>query len=347
MAPRNLVPKNLVHFTPWRDPVAGETLGEAPEVRLISLDLDGPSERFWEAIATAHGFHQPRPPYEGTAELIERSPHLLAMGVGGAGYDTIDADACTEAGILVVNQSGIGSEAVAEHVVGMMLGLSKRIVLADRAMRSGADYHRHDFRGYDLEGQTVGVVGFGNIGSRIGEICRADFRMRVLAHDPYLGDEEVVERGGEPVSLDDLLRQSDFVSINTPLSAGTRGLIGLRELRLMKPTAFFITTARGEVTDERALVQVMSEGGIAGAGVDVWDPEPPSPDNPLLKMDNVIACPHVAGVTVQAHHGAEVAGAHQWIGIFRGERPPRLQNPDVWPRYRERYRKVTGDDLAE
>jgi D-3-phosphoglycerate dehydrogenase len=269
------------------------------------------------------------------------------MGVGGAGYDTIDIDACTEAGILVVNQSGIGSEAVAEHVIGMMLGLSKRIVLADRALRSGADYHRHDFRGNDIKGQTVGVVGFGNIGSRVGEICRTGFSMRVLAHDPYLGDGEIRERGGEPFSLDDLLRQSDFVSVNTPLSAQTTGLIGLRELRLMKPTSFYITTARGEVTDERALIQVMNEGAIAGAGVDVWDPEPPSPDNPLLKMDNVIACPHVAGVTMQAHHDAEVSGAHQWIGIFRGERPPRLQNPDVWPRYRERYRKVTGDDPAE
>ena len=158
---------------------------------------------------------------------------------------------------------------------------------------NGAGY----FTEREASGKTVGIVGIGNVGRRVAELCGGLFRMQVIAYDPYVNAEEMRRRGARKVELDDLLRRADFVSINCQLTDETRKMIGAREYGLMRPTAYFITTARGFIHDEAALAEALRAKTIAGAGLDVWDKEPPPADHPLLQFDNVIASAHTAGVT--------------------------------------------------
>ena len=245
--------------------------------------------------------------------------------------------------MLVVNQGGIGNEPVAEHVIAAMISLSKEIPQADRTLRQGIVKRQGQFTGDNVQYRTIGVIGMGNIGARVADICKNAFQMRVLVHDPFLSDEEIACRGGEPCSLDEVMSESDYVTLHVPLSERTRGMIGAREFGLMKPTAYFINTSRGPNIDERALTVALQEGSLAGAALDVWDPEPPLPDNPLLAMDNVLATQHTSGTTKQAHAAMSESAALQWAAIFRGERPPRLINPEAWPSYVERHTRVTGE----
>jgi D-3-phosphoglycerate dehydrogenase len=166
--------------------------------------------------------------------------------------------------------------------------------------------------------------------------------MKVLAYDPYLSGEEMAARGGEKVELDELLRRSDYVSINCPLTRESRGMIGAREFSLMPPHAFFITTARGFIHDEDALLAALRDKRIAGAGLDVWSKEPPPPEHPLLAFDNVLASPHTAGVTREARYNMGKFAAEQLIMILDGKRPPRIINPDVWPAYAKRFEATFG-----
>jgi D-3-phosphoglycerate dehydrogenase len=166
--------------------------------------------------------------------------------------------------------------------------------------------------------------------------------MKVIAYDPNLSKEEMAARGGEKVELDDLLRRSDFVSISCPLDNGSRGMIGAKQFALMQPHAFFITTARGFIHDERALYDALKEKRIAGAGLDVWDKEPPPPEHPLLQFDNVLASPHTAGVTREARINMGRIAAEQLLDALDGKRPPRIINPEVWPAYAKRFEQTFG-----
>ena len=230
----------------------------------------------------------------------------------------------------------------------MMLALSKQVIQGDRRMRLGPDgWGRGDFKGRELTGRTLGIIGLGNIGQRVSALAGGLFEMKVLAYDPYITPEDFRERGARSVDFDDIFSQSDFVSVNCPLSEETTAMIGAREYRMMKPSAYFITTARGGIHDEAALADVLDEGLVAGAGLDVFDPEPPPADHPLMGFDNVLLSPHVAGITDESTHNMASWAAEQWLTIFRGRRPPRLINPEVWPAYRERYRRVTGDNAED
>jgi D-3-phosphoglycerate dehydrogenase len=334
----------------WTDAAAGDILDVA-EIDLVKLELAAPCEQGWAALESAHGYQvatrtDVAAAADGTQwlvgpKLVERCGRLLAVCSAGAGYDVIDVDACTRAGIAVCNNSGPGAEAVAEHALGFMLDLAKKITIADRALRSGSLGDRMVLRGSQLLGKTLGVVGLGAIGSRLVELC-APFGMEVVVFDPYVDEAIAGDQGVQLVTLAELLERSDFVQVTCPLTAETRGLIGERELAVMKPTAFFITTARGDVHDEGALLDALVNGGIAGAGLDVFHDEPPRPDNPLLRLDNVVATPHTAGITVEAARDIAVATAMQWQTIFEGGIPPRLLNPDVWPRYCERFHEMFG-----
>jgi len=164
----------------------------------------------------------------------------------------------------------------------------------------------------------------------------------VLAYDPYLSATEMAERGGEKVALDDLLRRSDYVSISCPLTKESRGMIGAREFALMQPHAYFITTARGFIHDEAALLEALREKRIAGAGLDVWSKEPPPADHPLLQFDNVLASPHTAGVTREARINMGRIAAGQLLEALDGRRPPRIINPQVWPEYAKRFERTFG-----
>lgn len=334
----------------WTDPAAGDIL-EVSDIEIFRLDLTAPVEEGWAALESAHGYQvATRTDVAGVGdgaqwlagkELIARCSSLLAVCSAGAGYDVIDVDACTRAGIAVCNNSGPGAEAVAEHALGFMLDLAKKITVSDRALRSGPLANRLALRGSQLLGKTLGVVGLGAIGGRLVELC-APFGMEVLVFDPYLDAATAQARGVQQVTLDELVERSDFVQITCPLTSETRGLIGRAQFAAMKPSAFFITTARGPVHDEEALFDALVSGAIAGAGLDVFHEEPPRQDNPLLQLDNVVATPHTAGITVEAARDIAVATAVQWQTIFEGGLPPRLLNPDVWPRYCDRFHDAFG-----
>lgn len=339
--------KRLAYFERFFDPVAERTLAARPEIELVRLDYGSPERDTWSEMSRAHGYQirprgELRQPWFGDAALLRHCPSLLAICSSGAGYDMVDVEACTAAGVIVCNQSGSNKEAVAEHALGFMLSLSKKIGLADKALRREGVLDRFRFTGNDIRGKTVGIVGIGQIGTRTAELCRVLFGMTILAYDPYLTAEQVRERGATKVALDELLRRSDFVTLHCPRTKETLGMIGRAELALMKPTAFFISTARGGIHREDELAEALQAGKIAGAGLDVFLEEPPRPDHPLLAFDTVIASPHTAGVTEEALYDMAVATAEQWIAIFAGSVPPRLVNPDAWARYAERFERLLG-----
>ena len=325
-----------------------DMLRARPDVRLDRLENDSPDEISAPILAAAHAYQvgaardELARHFHADADLLRRAPNLLIVSSNGAGFDPVDVDACTEAGVVVVNQSGGNAHSVAEHALGMMLTLSKRIIQVDRALRRDPKVERNAFMGTEVQGKTIGIVGLGNVGRRIAELCKGLLGMQVLAYDPYLTAAEMAARGAEKVELDDLLRRSDYVSINCPLNKNTRGMIGARQFALMQPHAYFITTARGFIHDETALAEALRKKQIAGAGLDVWSKEPPPADHPLLQFDNVLASPHTAGVTKEARLNMGKIAAEQLLGALDGKRPPRLINPQVWPAYAKRFERVFG-----
>lgn len=344
---RDMTDARLAYFSHFTDPVAERVLGAAPGLALRRLSFEQRREELDAEMAAAHGYHclprvEIREPWFCDAALIRRCPSLLAAASTGAGFDVIDEEACTAAGIIVCHQSGTNKEAVAEHALGMMLALSKRIAQADKALRRGAAPDRFALTGRDIRGKTVGIVGIGEIGTRVAELCRGLFGMQVLACDPYLTEQQVAARGARKVALEELLERSDFVSVHTPRNAETLGMLGAAQFARMKPTAYFIQTARGGIHDEAALEAALDAGRIAGAGLDVWAKEPPAADHPLLRRENVLASPHTAGITEEALHDMALGAAEQWVAVFRGEVPPRLVNPEAWPRYAARFREAFG-----
>ncbi|HEY6993745.1 MAG TPA: hydroxyacid dehydrogenase [Xanthobacteraceae bacterium] len=325
-----------------------DIIAQRPEIRLDKLENDTPDDVARPIMAAAHAYQigsaRDELPlrFHARHDLLARMPNLLVVSTSGAGFDTVDVKDCTAAGVLVVNQSGGNADAVAAHVLGMMLTLSKQIIQSNHAMRRGALHDRRAFTGHDVHGRTVGIVGLGNVGRRVAALCRGLFGMQVIACDPYLDDATVAARGAAKVTLEELLRRADFVSINCPLDESTRGMIGEKEFALMQPHAYFITTARGSIHDERALAEALQAKRIAGAGVDVWDREPPPPEHPLLQFDNVIASPHTAGVTHEARVNMGRIAAEQLVMTLDGKRPPRIVNPQVWPAYAERFARTFG-----
>jgi D-3-phosphoglycerate dehydrogenase len=323
-------------------------LAKRPDVQLDKLENDSPDAQVQPVLAEAHVYQIGAsrqiiaPHFQVNTALLARTPNLIAASSNGAGYDTIDVDSCTEAGILVVNQSGGNREAVAEHALAMMLTLSKRIVEADRQARTGQTVERGAYIGRELNGRTVGVLGIGNVGGRLTTICKAAFNMRVLAYDPLLTADQVKARGAEKVELDDLLSRSDFVSVHCPLTKQSRQMMGAPQFARMKSEAYFITTARGFIHDEKALAEALRKKQIAGAGLDVWEDEPPPHDHPLMAFDNVIVSPHIAGSTIEARENMGRIAAEQALDILDGKKPPRLINPEVWPAYRARFQRIMG-----
>jgi D-3-phosphoglycerate dehydrogenase len=329
------------------DPIANAIIGRRDDIDLVRLQYDMPGPGNWAEIGHAHGYQiQPRgelrDPWFGDAALLARCPNMLAISSTGAGYDMIDVDACTAAGVIVVNQSGTNWEPVAEHALGLMLSLTKKIALSERAMKRTPNLDRREYAGNNLRNKTVGIVGIGHIGRRVAQLCGALFNNTVLAYDPYLTAGEIAERGATKVELEELLARSDYVTVHCPRSSETFGMFGAAQFAAMKPGAYFINTARGGIHDEDALADALRAGKIAGAGLDVFLKEPPDPSHPLLNMDNVVASPHIAGMTVETMTEMCEATALQWLTIFDGGVPSRLVNPEVWPRYVERFAELLG-----
>jgi D-3-phosphoglycerate dehydrogenase len=340
--------KRVFYVRALNHPCYLEIIGQRPEIRIDKLENDSPEPVMAPVVAAAHAYQcssardELPAKYHVDKSLLARAPNLLVISTGGAGYDTVNVKDCTDAGVLVVNQSGGNADAVASHVLAMMLMLSKQIIQTNHALRKGTMKDRNAFTGSDIHGKTIGICGLGNVGRRVAALCRTLFDMQVLAYDPYLDENTIAERGATKVELDELLRRSDFVSINCPLDDGSRGMISVPQFALMQKHAYFITTARGHIHDEAALEEALRTKAIAGAGLDVWSKEPPEMNHPLLQYDNVIASPHTAGVTREARANMGKFAAEQLVMILDGKRPPRIINPEVWPAYQKRFEKTFG-----
>lgn len=345
--------RRVVYADHLADPSYLEVIGKEPSIQLDRLPNDADETVAAPLLNAAHAYQIPSgrdvvsTRFHAGRELVSRMPNLLVVSTSGSGADVVDIEACTELGIAVVNQAGANREAVAEHAVGMMLALSKGFFLHDRALRAGKGFVPvPQYLGDEIVGKTIGIVGIGNVGSRIAEICRSAFSMKVLAHDPYLTTEEIARRGGQATALEELFRQSDYISINCPRDASTMNMVDERALGLMKDGVYFIMTARGGICDEAALERALRSGKVRGAGIDVWGKEPPPESHPLLKLDNVIATGHLAGGTKEARRNLGLYAARQVIDLLNGGYPPRLLNPQVWPAYSQRFRAILGMEPA-
>lgn len=346
--PETKTPKRVFWYDDGKRPNVADELDKEQDLIVHRLSFKGPSADNWGAMSASQIYcitstRQEMPDeYRCDAKLIERCPDLLAVSTTGAGYDTVDVPACTAAGVLVVNQAGSNAESVAEHAVGMMLALTKKIPQTDRSLRTERGVGREAFKGWNARGRTVGIIGIGHVGSRVARICGLGLQMKVLAYDPYLSAEAIQARGATKVDFPTLLAESRFLTIHCPYNEETRNMIGARELGALPKDAILITTARGGIVDEEALAQALRSGHLAGAGVDVWMEEPPPLSHPLLALDNVLASYHTAGITHDSRTDMAEWNAQQVVGILRGERPPRLINPDAWGRYCERFERVFG-----
>lgn len=342
--------KNVVRFDLPMKPAFDERLARESDIDLTVCRCAGPEEEAWAALERAHVYQVsaakdelPRRWFV-DAELLARCPALLCVSSSGAGYDTVDVAACTQAGVAVVNQAGGNANSVAELAFGLMLALSRRIIECDRRLRHETGFSREDVMGREIGGKVLGIIGIGHVGTRVAALAHA-FGMSVLATDPYLTEEEIGRRGAASAALDDLLAKSDIVSLHCPRAKDTLGMINARALQRMKRGSLFITTARGGIHDEAALFEALQSGHIAGAGLDVWDREPPPLDHPLLKLENVIASYHTAGVTHEARRNMAAINAEQIVGVLKGGRPPRLINPEVWPAYAARFEALLGTQV--
>lgn len=238
-----------------------------------------------------------------TKEVIEAGRRLKIIGRAGAGLDNVDAEVAKARGIKILNTPEAPAEAVAELVIGFMLSWARHLPQADSSMKQGK-WLKSELMGTELRGKTLGIIGTGKIGQRVGVLASA-FGMKILAQDCVRYSEFVLKTGCEYADLDTVLKESDYLTIHVPLTPDTRHMISKRELSKMKPTAVLINTSRGEVVDESALVEALSSGRIAGACLDVYAREPPV-DSPLLKLPNVILTPHIGASTQEAQRQAAI-----------------------------------------
>lgn len=328
-------------------PAFTEATAAEPGLEVGGMDLDAGDDRILAFLQSCHGYYViasrdelPRQWHVGP-ELLAKLPNLLIAVSYGAGFDTIDLPACTAAGVGVVSQTGGNAHGVAEHALGMMLALIKRIPESHAALKAGTLRSREDFMGRELGGRTVGIVGLGHIGTRVAALAAA-FGCEVLATDPYLDAATCAARGARKVELPELLAGADLVTIHCPRNRETLGMVGKDFYSAMRPGAIFVTTARGGIHDEGALLAALESGHLAGAGLDVWDREPPAADYPLLHHPKVIASPHTAGVTHESRGRVARMAAEAFLAIAAGRVPERLIDPSAGERMMARRAEALG-----
>ncbi len=258
-----------------------------------------------------------------TREIMDAAPHLKIISRTGVGVDNVDVPAATEKGILVCHTPGLNASSVAEQTLALILSLAKRLKIMDNAVRTGNWQIRYASKSVDLEGKILGLVGVGRIGSLVAQKCRLAFNMKGIAYDPYVKQGEGFELCS---SLDQVFSQADIVSIHVPYMKETHHLVNAKLLGMMKPDAFIINTSRGEVIDEKALIEALKNASIAGAGLDVFEEEPPSPDNPLFKFDNVISTPHSAALSRECELKLAMAAAQAVVDYADGKQPMYVYN---------------------
>ncbi len=299
-----------------------------PRAELLSLLA---AESGWDALIV-------RSQTRVDAELLAAAaPRLSVVGVASVGTDRIDLAAATRAGVMVVNAPTGNTIAAAEHTLALMLALLRRIPAADASLRRG-EWERSRLTGAELRHRTLGIIGLGKIGKAVARRAAA-FEMRVLAHDPYLTEEQAAEHGAKLVGLLELLQRADLITVHVPLTAQTRGLIGQAQIQAMKRGAIVLNVARGGIVDEAALAEALRDGHLGGAAVDVFSAEPMAADNPLRDAPNTVLTPHLGGSTAEAQERVGAEMAEQVLLALSGVTPPYAVNApsvalDVAPRLR-------------
>ena len=316
----------MFDLEPLRQAGAEVAYVHAIEGVIRAADLEG----FDALILLASRFDERSIPSGGRLALVARF---------GVGYDTVDVSACTHAGIgVVIAPEGV-RRPVAVTIMTLMLALASRVFAKDRLTRMGPPGWavRSDYMGMGLTGRTLALLGVGNIGAEVLRLT-APFDMRFIAHDPFVDAAKLKALGAEPVHIDNLFREADFLSISIPLSEATRGLVGEHMIGLMKPTAYLINTARGPIVDQKALYEALAANRIAGAGLDVFEIEPVPADEPILKLDNVILTPHALCFTDECFAGIGAADVRAVLATMKGEIPASLVNREVidTPQWRRR-----------
>ncbi|MDT7687996.1 MAG: D-3-phosphoglycerate dehydrogenase / 2-oxoglutarate reductase [Acidobacteriota bacterium] len=266
-----------------------------------------------EAMSTADGLIV-RSETKVTAQLLEVAGRLRVIGRAGVGVDNIDVAAATQRGVIVMNAPDGNTMTTAEHTLALLLALARRVPSGQASLKAGR-WERKKFVGVELRGKTLGVVGLGRIG-RVVASRALGFEMKVVAFDPFVAPEQVREQGIEMATLEEVCARADFITVHSPLTPETRGLIGAREFSWMKEGVRVINCARGGLIDERALLEAIKMGRVAGAALDVFEQEPPPPDHPLLSLEEVVVTPHLGASTREAQEGVAVTVAEQMRDFF-------------------------------
>src|SRR5918911_2612860 len=289
---------DVVEVDPWTEPERWER--EAPRV---------------DAVISRKGRITRR-------HIEESRGRLKIIARTGVGVDAsrVDVDAAREHHVWVTNMPGVNAAAVAELAFGQMIALARHSVAADSAVKANRWAEGPRFQGSELAGKTLGIVGMGNIGTRVALRGRA-FEMALLVCDPYIPASHVTALGGRWVGLEELFREADFVTLHCPLNNETRHLVGSAQLGLMKKSAYLVNLARGGVVDEEALASCLRDKRIAGAAIDVMENEPPPKDHPLLTLDNVLLTPHIGGSTRESQTRGEWGAAEEVVRVLQGDRP--------------------------
>jgi len=256
-----------------------------------------------------------------TEDIMDAGTKLRVIARHGVGYDNIDVGAAGKRGIVVTNSPMANLVAVAEHAIGMMIVLAKNMRKADIALRQGQFSARNVYIGQELEGKTLGLVGLGRIGQRVGQIAMNGLGMKVLGYDPYIPKNAILQGFAYTDSWEEIFSKPDFVSLHLPLIESTKGLIGMREFSLMKKNAIFINCARGSIVVEADLVAALQNNVILAAGLDVYETEPPALDNPLFTLDNVVVTPHMAAHSKEAMVKMAVHAAQGIVEVLSGKNP--------------------------
>jgi len=266
------------------------------------------------------------PAYRFTGKILKAARRLKLIAIYGpaSGAEHVNVDVATNEGVIVIHTPF--PTAIAVHAIGLMISLAKKIVDANNSLKSGL-WEREEFCGSTLDGKTLGLIGCGQIGTKVAEIANA-LDMKVLIYDPYV-EPEKLKRAGKSIDLETLLKEADFISIHVPLTAETNKMISEKELDMMKKSAYLINTSRGSVINQQALCKALIDCRIAGAGLDVFDAEPVKPDDPLLKLPNVVVTPHIAGYEIERYRRQSMIIAEEISRVLAGEMPRNLANPEV------------------
>jgi len=286
----------------------------------IRISPDPSGESVGQLLKEVHGLIV-RTATKVTRSMIESAPHLEVISRTGGGLDNVDVKGATESNVVVCGVKGPQDRFVAEHAVTLIMALAKQIFYLNKEVRKGNFKSRYEYRPMGLVGKRVGLIGLGRIGRIVAGMCH-HLGMEVWGYDPYLNSGDLHLPGLVfTKEREEMIKTSDFLSVHVPLSPETQGLIGRKELSLMKPTAFLINTSRGEIIDEPALIEALQQGKIAGAGLDVFAKEPPETSHPFFQMENVILTPHTGALTKDAVAQLAEGAAQNAIDVLEGRKP--------------------------